>query len=214
MSDLKQELIRLGSVRKDLRPHIRPLLEKMQTRTAGLKHWDQWEQVRDMLGPEEALINVMGYAGDNKVRDQFEYMARMWDIPVEVTRRSRPGDLIDDFEPYFRNMEKLADEFVQGMEDRLIGGAIKDIARHYDIRVSSRTAYIEDARDANEVLALVGKKCDAAIKDFKRMGDRSTAREIERAWDQWKVTKLADMGIIGRRLRDLADEALAYLDNL
>ena len=34
MADLKQQLIKLGSKRKDLRPHIRPVLDAMKDKTA------------------------------------------------------------------------------------------------------------------------------------------------------------------------------------
>lgn len=135
--NLYGKLVKLGTIRKDLRPHIRPLLKTLRTRETGFRSasdpWGMWEQIKEVLGAEEALTNLMQYVGDHESREQFEYMARMWDIPVEIGQRDRHGDMLREFKRYFRDTGKLADEFAQGISKRLLKDAVEDIIRMYDL---------------------------------------------------------------------------------
>jgi len=136
MTDLKDQLIKLGNKKKGLRTHLQPILKALESNTREAYRsgpWGKWSQVREMLGATEALSNLMGYVGDHESREQFEQIARMWDLPVEVESRDRAGTLLRKFERHFRDTDKLADEFAQGLDKRLLEKAVEDIIQMYDL---------------------------------------------------------------------------------
>jgi len=200
MSNIKQQLIRLGAKQPHLQPHLKEILDKIaydpgnpddiaagvlgprwnRLRDRGYKAikaptgmgvmesdalgplpgakvkqllergitlvkessvqasprtasaWRKWEEVVRALGDEEALSNLMQYVGGHETRENFEHIARMHDLPVEVSSRDRGGDLMDKFESYL-NMRTMASEFAKATSKRLLEEAAEDIKNMYGI---------------------------------------------------------------------------------
>ena len=76
---LREELIRLGSVRKDLRPHIRPILRRTSSAEAQIsKFFKDWGDARS---PEEGFAE---FAGD------------FADDTLQQLQRGSQSELVDD----------------------------------------------------------------------------------------------------------------------
>lgn len=133
-SSVRSSLVKLGTAKKSLRPHIRPILsylEMSQTKTASA--WRDWEKAVNTIGAEEALMSLIGYVGSHEARESFKHIARMWDIPIEIGPRDRGIKLMKDFQRHFRSTEKLADEFAQSLDKRHLEGAVDDMMMVYGL---------------------------------------------------------------------------------
>lgn len=112
-------------------------------RRAGRRGWDDWESLKRAIGVEDALLELLGWIGDHEAREVFEFIARMHDLPLNVQEqiensRQRSGEILENIEPFFRDLEQLADEVAQGVEASDLRDAVEDAARMWDVRLSRR----------------------------------------------------------------------------
>lgn len=112
MSNLKDQLVKLGSKRKDLRPHIRPILAELgkQERVASR---NLFREIIDYRG----LASIMSPSrnqGDKRIKKMFGDIFEYFSERLELER----GE-----EQAFNRLEQLIDQAPEG--DRLLNQLAK-----------------------------------------------------------------------------------------
>lgn len=146
MNKLAKSLIRLGNQNPELRRHLRPILDEITSsrpRLAGRSHYrprgkDQaYEMLDDLvmsLGAESVVQGLLYAMNQDDRQSIVEYIFRMWDVDMDVSRRDSTSDLMDKLEMAFGRLDdRVVDALAQAMNVTKLENAVEGMRQDWGI---------------------------------------------------------------------------------